>query len=66
MQGLYMQGMSAPQRMPGVGPLVAPVVQTQGSAPPSHGAFERIAIEFVGAVGKGFGQSAGQSVAAWA
>jgi len=64
-QGLYMQGMAAPSQMPGVGPLVAPVVQTQGSAPPSHGAFQQLAIEIAGAFGKGFAGAAGQRAAAW-
>jgi hypothetical protein len=65
-QALYMQGMAAPpQQMPGVGPMVAPVIQTQGSAPPSHGTFEAIAKQFAGELGKGLGQAAGQRMGAW-
>ena len=65
-QGLYIQGMPTQTlQQPGVGPLVAPVVQTQGSAAPSHGEVKNFVHEFIGGLGKGLGGVAGQRMGAW-
>jgi len=63
-QGLYMQGMSTQaMQQPGVGPLVAPVVQSHGS--PSQSEFRHFVHELVGGLGSSLGGIAGQRMGAW-
>lgn len=66
-QGLYLPGMTAPQRVPGAGPFVAPVVHAHQGAN-SHdlgGQLTDVAREFASEFGQQLGQDVSSMLGNW-